>query len=52
MQAAAQKSTDNAVSKTVHVPEIAGMDDVRAVFDLTWPGQLAAAAKPSSWLSS
>jgi ribonucleoside-diphosphate reductase alpha chain len=34
MQAAAQEYTDNAVSKTVHLPESASIDDVRAVFDL------------------
>jgi ribonucleoside-diphosphate reductase alpha chain len=34
MQAAAQEHTDNAVSKTANLPEAAGVDDVRAVFDL------------------
>jgi ribonucleoside-diphosphate reductase alpha chain len=33
MQAAFQKHTDNAVSKTVNLPESANMDDVMAIYD-------------------
>jgi ribonucleoside-diphosphate reductase alpha chain len=34
MQAAFQKLTDNAVSKTVNLPESATMDDVQGVYEL------------------
>ena len=36
MQAAFQKSTDNAVSKTVNLPNQAKMEDVREIYDLAW----------------
>jgi ribonucleoside-diphosphate reductase alpha chain len=36
MQAVFQKSTDNAVSKTVNLPNDAKPEDVRAIYDLTW----------------
>ena len=36
MQAAFQKYTDNAVSKTVNLPSEASVDDVREVFELAW----------------
>jgi len=36
MQAAFQKYTDNAVSKTVNLPIDATVDDVRKVYDLAW----------------
>jgi ribonucleoside-diphosphate reductase alpha chain len=36
MQAAFQKSTDNAVSKTVNLPFEAEVEDVREIFDLAW----------------
>ena len=36
MQAAFQKYTDNAVSKTVNLPRTAGPDDVKEVYDLAY----------------
>jgi ribonucleoside-diphosphate reductase alpha chain len=36
VQAAFQKNTDNAVSKTVNLPNDAKMEDVRAIYDLAW----------------
>jgi len=36
MQAAFQKFTDNAVSKTVNMPFEAKVEDVREIFDLAW----------------
>ncbi|MEM2912024.1 MAG: vitamin B12-dependent ribonucleotide reductase [Candidatus Bathyarchaeia archaeon] len=36
MQAAFQKYTDNAVSKTVNMPYEASVEDVRKVFELAW----------------
>ncbi|HEX9261554.1 MAG TPA: adenosylcobalamin-dependent ribonucleoside-diphosphate reductase, partial [Candidatus Bathyarchaeia archaeon] len=36
MQAAFQKNTDNAVSKTVNLPNDAKPDDVKKIYDLAW----------------
>jgi ribonucleoside-diphosphate reductase alpha chain len=36
MQAAFQKSTDNAVSKTVNLPNTSKPEDVREIYDLAW----------------
>jgi ribonucleoside-diphosphate reductase alpha chain len=36
MQAAFQKSTDNAVSKTVNIPNEAKDDEVRTIYELAW----------------
>jgi ribonucleoside-diphosphate reductase alpha chain len=36
MQAAFQKSTDNAVSKTVNLPNQAKPEDVKEIYDLAW----------------
>jgi ribonucleoside-diphosphate reductase alpha chain len=36
MQAVFQKSTDNAVSKTVNLPNDAKPEDVMAIYDLAW----------------
>jgi len=36
MQAAFQKYTDNAVSKTVNLPHEATIDDVRRIFMMAW----------------
>ena len=36
MQAAFQKYTDNAVSKTVNLPSDASVEDVKKVYDLAW----------------
>ncbi len=36
MQAAFQKYTDNAVSKTVNLPFEASVEDVRKIFELAW----------------
>ena len=36
MQAVFQKSTDNAVSKTVNLPNDAKPEEVRAIYDLAW----------------
>ncbi len=36
MQAAFQKYTDNAVSKTVNLPSNASVEDVKKVYDLAW----------------
>jgi ribonucleoside-diphosphate reductase alpha chain len=36
MQAAYQKYTDNAVSKTVNLPTDATVEDVRKIYDMAW----------------
>src|SRR4030065_1672880 len=36
MQAVFQNSTDNAVSKTVNLPNAAKPEDVREIYDLAW----------------
>jgi len=36
MQAAYQKYTDNAVSKTVNLPTDASVEDVRKIYDMAW----------------
>ena len=36
MQAAFQKNTDNAISKTVNLPNQAKVEDVRAIYELAW----------------
>ena len=36
MQAAFQKSTDNAVSKTVNLPNDAKVEEVREIYDMAW----------------
>jgi ribonucleoside-diphosphate reductase alpha chain len=36
MQAVFQKSTDNAVSKTVNLPNQAKVEEVREIYDLAW----------------